>query len=236
MDESSRSIRIERAVESDVPQILSFIRQLAEYEKLLHEVEATEERIRQSLFVDKAAEVVIAYLGELQASERSGWAELGRHLSGADVKKRPEPSLFDPPPIPPPQHGEQVLVRLSGVRLEELRDFGDVWLAWGLWRLLELDVLFERLIERGREDVSWSMVAAILAIARFCEPDSELHIEDTWYRRTALQELLGVPFSKVHTDRLYAGLDAILPHKEAIEKHLRGRLGELFKLNCDLLL
>jgi len=43
--------------------ILTFIRELAEYEKLAHEVVATEQRLRQSLFPDHgrpAAEVVIA--------------------------------------------------------------------------------------------------------------------------------------------------------------------------------
>ena len=79
-------------------------------------------------------------------------------------------------------------MRLSGVRLERLRDFGDVWLALGRWRMLGLDELLEGLIESGREDVSWGTVAAILTIARFCEPSSELHIEEKWYRRTALKE------------------------------------------------
>ena len=79
-------------------------------------------------------------------------------------------------------------------------------------------------------------MAAILTIARFCEPSSELHIADTWYRRTALEDLLGVPPEQVHTDRLYEALDQLLPHKEALEKHLRQRLGELFELKCDLLL
>ena len=41
---------------------------------------------------------------------------------------------------------------------------------------------------------------------------------------------------QVHTDRLYKALDQLLPHKEALEKHLRERLGELFELKCDLLL
>ena len=179
---------------------------------------------------------VVSYLGELQASEQSGWAKLGRHLSGEQAVRRPQLSLFDPPWCDERRDDEPVLVRLSGVRFERLRDFGDVWLAWGLWRMLELDVLLERLIARGREDVSWSTIAAILTIARFCEPASELHIEEKWYRRTALDDLLGVPPEKVHTDRLYAGLDQLLPHKEAIEKHLRERLGELFELKCDLLL
>ena len=179
---------------------------------------------------------VVSYLGELRASEQSGWAKLGRHLSGEQAARRPQLSLFDPPRCKEPRDDEPVLVRLSGVRFERLRDFGDVWLAWGLWRMLELDVLLERLIARGREDISWSTVAAILTIARFCEPASELHIEEKWYRRTALEDLLGVPPEKVHTDRLYEGLDQLLPHKAAIEKHLRERLGELFDLKCDLLL
>lgn len=96
--------------------------------------------------------------------------------------------------------------------------------------------MLDEWIEPGREDVSWGTMAAVLVIARFCEPSSELHIADTWYRRTALDELLGVASEKVHTDRLYKALDRLLPHKEALEKHLRGRLGELFELNCELLL
>ncbi len=49
------------ASEEDVPLILSFIRELAEYEKLSHEVVATEEELRESLFGERRyAEVLIA--------------------------------------------------------------------------------------------------------------------------------------------------------------------------------
>jgi len=176
---------------------------------------------------------VVAYLGELKRNEQNGWAQLGRSLSG---KRRPQPSLFDPPHYDDPSDDEPVLVQLRGVRLERLRDFGDVWMALGLWRLLGLDTLLQDLALRGREDVPWPVVAAILTIARFCEPQSELHIETTWYRRTALEDLLGVPVEKIHTDRLYGGLDWLLPHKSAIEKHLKDRLGSLFDLKYELLL
>jgi hypothetical protein len=131
----------------------------------------------------------VAYLSNLEAHEQSGWATLGRRLDGKD---RPPATLFDPPPGDAPGEGEPVRVNLKGVRLERVRDFGNVWLAWGLWRLLGLDVLLEGQMSAGREEVPWPTVAAILAIARFCEPSSELHIEDTWYRRTALDDLLGV--------------------------------------------
>ncbi len=175
---------------------------------------------------------VVAYLGELKKSERNGWVQLGRRL---DKKDRPSPTLFDPPRYPEPDDDVE-LVRIKGVRLERMRDFGDVWLALGLWRLLKLDELLSQHMPTGDEDVPWPVVASILTIARFCEPSSELHIADTWYRRTALEDLLGVTVEQVHTRRLYEGLDALLPHKQAIEKHLKERLGDLFDLKYELLL
>jgi hypothetical protein len=81
---------------------------------------------------------VVAYLGELKKSEKNGWAQLCRRLNG---RARPQPSLFDPPHYDDPTDDEPVLVKLKSIRLQRLRDFGDVWLALGLWRLLGLDHL-----------------------------------------------------------------------------------------------
>jgi GNAT superfamily N-acetyltransferase len=51
---------IRHAEESDVPLILWFVKQLAEYEKLSHEVKATEADYRRNLFGEKQfAEVII---------------------------------------------------------------------------------------------------------------------------------------------------------------------------------
>ena len=61
-------IRIERATERDVPLILRLINGLAVYEKLAHEVTATEEGLRETLFGARpAAEVIIAYAGDTPA-------------------------------------------------------------------------------------------------------------------------------------------------------------------------
>ena len=55
-------VEIRVATENDVPLILSFIRELAKYEKLSHEVVATEDVLRDSLFGERTgAEVVIGY-------------------------------------------------------------------------------------------------------------------------------------------------------------------------------
>jgi GNAT superfamily N-acetyltransferase len=61
---STGTITIRPATEQDVPLILSFIRQLAEYERLLDAVQATEEALRATLFGSKpVGEVVIAQEG-----------------------------------------------------------------------------------------------------------------------------------------------------------------------------
>ncbi|MCC6492859.1 MAG: GNAT family N-acetyltransferase [Pirellulales bacterium] len=57
-------ISVRRAAIDDVPLILSLIRELAEYERLAHTVDATEEHLRRTLFGQPAeAEVLI---GEFQ--------------------------------------------------------------------------------------------------------------------------------------------------------------------------
>lgn len=59
---STGSLHIEPATERDIPLILEFVRGLAEYEKHLDRVEATEERIRKSIFgAEPAAHVLFAY-------------------------------------------------------------------------------------------------------------------------------------------------------------------------------
>ena len=100
---------------------------------------------------------VVAYLGELEKSEKNGWAQLCRRLNG---RARPQPSLFDPPHYDEPTDDEPVLVKLENIRLQRLRDFGDVWLALGLWRQLGLDTLLAQLMPEGREEVAWPVVAA----------------------------------------------------------------------------
>jgi GNAT superfamily N-acetyltransferase len=69
--DSVEGLRIVPATERDVAVILGFIRKLAEYEKLSHQVAATEELLRDSLFGGRrVAEVLIAYL----ANEPAGFA------------------------------------------------------------------------------------------------------------------------------------------------------------------
>ena len=175
----------------------------------------------------KVVQQTVAQLGELDAAGRAQAQALARAITGA----REQPDLFEPS-----EAAEAIPVQLKRIRVERGRTFGDVWLGWTLWRALRLDEWLARLLPEGREAVPWSTMAAVLVLARLCEPSSELHIAEDWYRRTALDDLLALPAALVNDDRLYRALDKLLPHKRALEQHLVARLGALFALDYDLLL
>lgn len=175
----------------------------------------------------KVVQETVAQLGELDAQGRARARMLALQIPGRDEQYE----LFETTAANGP-----IAVRLDQVRLERARRFGDVWLGWRLWGALGLDRFCEEQLVAGRERVPWSAMAAILVIARLCEPASELHIAEDWYRRTALEDLLGVPVERVNDDRLYRALDRLLPHKQALEAHLKERLGSLFGLDYELLL
>jgi transposase len=169
----------------------------------------------------------VAHLGELDERGRLEARSLGRHLIGAPERAQ----LFD--------DGSDHLtvpVRLKGVAIQRSRRFGDVYLALALWRGIGLEELCERLLPVGEERVAWAKTAAVLVAARLCEPSSELHIAEDWYRRTALSDLLQLGDEAITKDRLYRGLDHLLAHKAALEAHLSQRCGELFAVTNEVLL
>lgn len=174
---------------------------------------------------------VVATLGKLPGLDpaaRAGWEHISDILDG---RARPA-DFLNMPPEPP----AWATIDTRGVRVERLRRFGQVFLGLALWRRLKLDVFFNEAMTPGREEIPWAAVACILALARFCAPSSELQIADFWYGKTALDDLLGIAPDKVNEDRLYRGLDALLPHKDGLFRHLQKVYGEFFGLTFDLLL
>jgi transposase len=169
----------------------------------------------------------VAQLGELDARGRLQAQALARRLIGTPEQA----GLFDDS-----QQHLTVPVRLKGVRVERSRQFGDIYLAQALWRGSGLADLCEKLLPCGKEAVPWAKMAAVLVTARLCEPSSELHIAEDWYRRTALSDLLQLDGDLVNKDRLYRALDLLLEHKAELEAHLSRRSGELFAIDNEVLL
>lgn len=171
----------------------------------------------------------VAYLGQLDEAGRLG---VKRAAKGNKQSTEEQLQLWEGDSPAP----EWVEVNTAAVRVENQRAFGGPWLARQILRKLQLDDFLKCTIPKGKEDVPWSLMAEVLVICRLCNPSSELHIAEHYYRSTAMHELLGVPPEKVYDERLYRALDKLLPHKEALEKHLKYKLGELFELKYDLLL
>jgi len=170
----------------------------------------------------------IGKLPGLDKEERIGWEEIARLLDG---KPRPERDMFEE------EEGisSWATVNLKGIQVERLRHFGDVYLGLAIWKRLGLEEFCREHIPSGREEISWAEMACILVLARFCAPSSDLQIAESWYGKTALDDLLGVGVDKVNDDRLYRALDALLPHKDGLCKHLQQRYGELFGATFDFL-
>jgi transposase len=168
---------------------------------------------------------VVAYVGQLDEAGRLGVQEAAEGKLGGRQRK-----LFDD------VRSQWVEVDASRVRVENCRALGGPWLGLELVRRLGLKDFFDRTIPKGEEDIPWSLMALVLVLCRLCDPSSELHIAEHYYAQSGLADLLGVPAEKINEQRLYRALDALLPHKDALQVYLKGRLGELFQLEYDLLL
>ena len=169
----------------------------------------------------------VAYLGLMDEAGR-----LGVEQAADPQPPSPQQQLFAGIPAEP----RFVEIDRTRVRVENCRQFGGPWLALELVKRLGLDEFLRRAMPLGQEHVPWSLTALVLIIARLCEPSSELQIAEHFYRHSALCDLLGVPVDKVDDNRLYRGLDKLLPHKPALEAFLKQRFGELFAIEYDLLL
>jgi transposase len=167
---------------------------------------------------------IVAYLGEMDASGRLGIknAVEGRTGYQKDIFEDNEP--------------EWVEINVRGVRTEKVRDFGDIWLALQLIHRLGLYDFFKKVMPSGRSKVAWADLACVLTIARFCNPSSELYIAEHFYGHTAFPDIMGIPDHQIYENRLYRAMDKLLPHKDALEEHLKERFGELFNIEYNLLL
>ena len=185
---------------------------------------------------------VVAWLGKLDEAGRLGVERAAQEMDRSPADGSPSVSdekqllLFDEDGGDETVQPQWVEVDVSKVRVENSLHFGGPWLALEMVRWLRLDEFLRRVIPNGREHVPWWRSALILVVARLCDPSSELYVAESWYPKSALPHLLGVPVERVDDNRLYRTLDQLLPHKEELEIHLKNRMGELFDLEYDLLM
>ena len=140
------TFRIEPATERDLPLILRLIKSLAEYEQLAHAVVATEATLRESLFVKRAAEVVIGYAGD----EPAGFAVFFQTFSTfLGVPGMYLEDIFVEPRFRRQGLGEALLAHLATIAVE--RGYGRV--EWSVldWNALAIG-FYKKLGARPMDD------------------------------------------------------------------------------------
>jgi hypothetical protein len=111
-------LRIEPATQDDVPLILHLVKKLAEYERLLHEVVATEEDFRKALFgPDRVAEALLAFSGGKPVGFALYFSTLSTFVSGGYFRRAGAPGPRNRGGSPHPHRTDRVRpqLRASGV-------------------------------------------------------------------------------------------------------------------------
>jgi transposase len=177
----------------------------------------------------------VAYLGELNHDQERRWQRtvVFYNRQGDAQQLRLFPDDED---VTLPDDPDIARIRLKQVGWTNGRGFGDVWLAWQLWRMLHLDEIVQRHVPPTKHTCRPADIVAIEVINRLCAPCSEFALAEHWYASTGLEDLLGVADADVTKDRLYRTLDSLRAAQQQIEDDLQKQLQTLFDLSYDLLL
>jgi len=177
----------------------------------------------------------ILYLGELNDSQEAAWSKALLVCDGATQQTLPL-RLFPEDRMPPPDPIPAVQVRWREYELRHPRQYGACWLATELWRQLGLDTFWTEKLGWTREGTDWARTLLVSVAYRLIAPGSEWRCWRLWYERSALGDLLGPDFHLGNKDQLYAVLDRLLPHRDALFAHLRARWQDLFGVKYEVLL
>jgi transposase len=179
----------------------------------------------------------ILHLGELTTSQHHRWRNTIDVINERSATQQME-LLTDEEHLRRgrPDDPDVVAIRLSSLEVRNSRMFGSCWVGVKMWQLLELDRFWSNRLGGQRGDIPWEKVAELLAVNRLCDPGSELNVHERWYPKSAMGFLLDSHDAVAEKDRLYRCLDRLVEHKAELEAHLRGKWGELFHADFNVLL
>jgi len=183
----------------------------------------------------KVAQRQVLYLGEINDSQQAAWRKTLEVFDEQQCRYTAL-SLFPEDRPVPADAIDSVQVKLSEMKIERARPYGNCWLGCELWRQLQLDRFWAEKLPQGRESVAWAQVLELLVVNRLIDPGSEFRLHRQWFEHSAMDVLLRQDFAVAEKDRLYRCLDRVLEHKAELFVHLQQRWKDLFEAEFDLLL
>jgi hypothetical protein len=149
--------------------------------------------------------------GKWRSGKCYTWAKLtiasnprGRTLEVFDEEQhRFTPLSLFPEDRPVPADAiDSVQVKLSEMKLERARPYGNCWLGCELWRQLQLDRFWAEKLPTGRESVAWAQVLELLVVNRLIDPGSEFRLHRQWFDQSAMGKLLEADFAVAEKNRV----------------------------------
>ncbi len=123
---------------------------------------------------------VVAYLGDVEEDLRQGIKDVAE-----GKPDNVQTQLFTPTLQP-----AYVEIVPDEIYVERVRDFGGYWLGLQVLEKLGINSFWGKTIGRGREEITWDMLAATLVLMRLCNPSSELRIAEELFEQSALAQVL----------------------------------------------
>ena len=177
----------------------------------------------------------VLYLGEISGSQKKSW---NKSIEILNEKNKPiHKTLFalcDNDEIC--ENIDAIPIKLSEMKLEKPRAFGDCWLGCEIWDQLGLNSFWSGRIDTAKSPVPFSKVLKLLTVNRLIKPGSEFYVHHHWFDQTAMDSLLDCDFQVAEKNRLYRCLDRIVPYKDELCQYLKDKWQMMFDLEYDVLL
>ena len=190
------------------------------------------------------------YLGELNDSQREEWQHAVEALDEKGNVRQLK--LFPEDRAPETDDGQVVRIRMDGLAVKNMRNWGEVWLGTELWDKLGLDGFWASRLPPSRKGTDWLAIMKAIVMYRLTDPGSELDMHTNWLANTAVAELVGAG-ALTGLSTLYSCLDRVmwpaeewkkprgernpaLSFKDDLFLFLRDRWAGLFGSTCDVVL
>ena len=133
----------------------------------------------------------LLYLGEIDEDRQNAWLNAISELDERKEVAERDYLIPPPPPEPPRETKNPVRIRLSQMKVENIREWGACWLGLYLWDLVGLDGFWTDKLPRSSHGTDWLAIFKAIVLYRLTSPGSEWRMHRDWYDDTAVRDLLG---------------------------------------------